>query len=149
MEFEFHLAETRPEADLCVVASPGSGLSQHYIREGGRAREAGPGPVAALAAGLREQIANPDSWLARCVEGLVLEYDLAGLPPHRPPAPPGVFLAPKKSADPKTLPAHRDPAGVLAALAATSATWAAAPPRTPAPSSGASRRRSSRRSWSA
>ena len=120
--FEFHLAETRPEADLCVVASPGSDLAQHYIREGGCARKdgsAGPGPAAALAAGLREQIANPDSWLARCVEGLVLEYDLAGLPPHRPPAPPGVFLAPKKSADPKILPAHRDPAGVLAALAAT------------------------------
>ena len=144
--FEFHLAETRPEADLCVVASPGSDLSQHYIREGERARDRGcrgarrssggrarkqaqpsqwaqesgrAGPAAALAAGLREQIANPDSWLARCVEGLVLEYDLAGLPPHRPPAPPGVFLAPKKSADPKILPAHRDPAGVLAALAAT------------------------------
>ena len=115
--FEFHLGETRPEADLCVVALPGSDLSQHYVRQGERA---GPGSAAAaLAAGLREQIANPDSWLARCVEGLVLEYDLAGLPPHRPPAPPGVFLAPKKSADPKTLPAHRDPAGVLAALAAT------------------------------
>ena len=115
--FEFHLGEPRPEADLCVVALPGSDLSQHYVRQGERA---GPGSAAAaLAAGLREQIANPDSWLARCVEGLVLEYDLAGLPPHRPPAPPGVFLAPKKSADPKTLPAHRDPAGVLAALAAT------------------------------
>ena len=114
--FEFHLAETRPEADLCVVASPGSDLSRHYIREGERA---GPGSAAAaLAAGLREQIADPDSWLARCVAGLVLEYDLAGLPPHRPPAPPGVFLAPKESADPKALPAHRDPAGVLAACAA-------------------------------
>ena len=72
--FEFHLGEPRPEADLCVVALPGSDLSRHYVRQGERA---GPGSAAAaLAAGLREQSANPDSWLARRVEGLVLEYDL-------------------------------------------------------------------------
>ena len=115
--FEFHLAETRPEADLCVVVFPGSDMSRHYIRQGERAEPWSA--AAALAAGLREQTADPDSYLARCVDGMVLEYDLAGLPPHQPPVPPGVFLAPKKTADPKTLPAHRDPAGVLAALAAT------------------------------
>ncbi len=115
--FEFHLAETRPEADLCVVVLPGSDMSRHYIRQGERAEPWSA--AAALAAGLREQTADPDSYLARHVNGMVLEYDLAGLPPHQPPVPPGVFLAPKKTADPKTLPAHRDPAGVLAALAAT------------------------------
>ena len=91
--FEFHLGEPRPEADLFVVVPSGSDLSRHYIREGGRAPEGGraePGPAAsALAAGLQEQAGNPESYLARSVSCLMLEYDLAGLAPGRPPPPPG------------------------------------------------------------
>ena len=117
--FEFHLAEPAAEADLCVVVLPGSDLSRHYVREGERAE---PGsPPAALAAGLREQAGNPDSYLARAVASLILEYDLAGLAPGRPPPAPGVFLVPRPAASgPRAgRSEHRDPAGLLAALAMT------------------------------
>ena len=117
--FEFHLAEPTADADLCVVALPGSDLSRDYIAEGAHAE---PGsPSAALAAGLREQTANPDSYLARAVAAVVLEYDLAGSAPRRPPPAPGIFFAPQTSAcGPRSgCPEHRDPAGLLAALAAT------------------------------
>ena len=70
--FEFHLGEPGREADLFVVVRPGSDLSRHHIREGGRAER---GPAAALGAGLREQAADPDSFLARSVAATVLEYD--------------------------------------------------------------------------
>ena len=72
---------------------PGSDLSQYYIREGTGAERGSP--AAALAAGLREQAGDPDSYLARSVSGVVLEYDLAGLAPGRSSPPPGVFLTPK------------------------------------------------------
>ena len=116
--FEFHLGKPSPEADLCVVARAGSDLSRHYVAEGARAE---PGsPAAALAAGLREQAASPDSYLARSVAGLILEYDLAGLAPDRPSPPPGIFLAPRRDAPGSRdgIFEHRDPAGLLAALAA-------------------------------
>ncbi len=115
--FEFHLGEPSPDADLFVVVRPGSDLSRHYVREGMRAERGSP--AAALAAGLREQATNPDSYLARSVGGLVLEYDLAGLAPHRRPPPPGVFLSPRHgSSGPQGVPfEHRDPAGLIAALA--------------------------------
>ena len=117
--FEFHLAEPAADADFCVVVLPGSDLSRHYVAEGARAE---PGsPPAALAAGLREQAGNPDSYLARAVDGMVLEYDLAGLAPGRPPPAPGIFLAarPTDSGPRAGRPEHRDPAGLLAALALT------------------------------
>ena len=117
--FEFHLGKPAPDADLCVVALSGSELSRHYVREGAHAE---PGsPAAALAAGLQEQAANPESYLARSVSGVMLEYDLAGLAPGRPPPPPGFFLAPMPSAPGSRdgFFEHRDPAGLLAALAVT------------------------------
>ena len=116
--FEFHLGEPRPEADLFVVVPAGSDLSRHYIREGMRAERGSP--AAALAAALQEQAGNPESYLARSVSSLWLEYDLAGLAPGRPPPPPGVFLAPRRSAPGSRdgFFEHRDPAGLLAALAA-------------------------------
>ena len=116
--FEFHLGEPSPDADLFVVVLPGSDLSRHYIREGARAERGSPS--AALAAGLQEQAGNPDSYLARSVSGVVLEYDLAGLAPGRPTPPPGVFLSPRLSAPESWdgFSGHRDPAGLLAALAA-------------------------------
>ena len=117
--FEFHLGEPSPDADLFVVVLPGSDLSRHYIREGARAERGSP--AAALAAGLQEQVGNPDSYLARSVSGVVLEYDLAGLAPGRPTPPPGVFLSPRRSAPGSWdgFSGHRDPAGLLATLAAT------------------------------
>ena len=117
--FEFHLGEPSPAADLFVVVLPGSDLSRHYILEGARAERGSP--AAALAAGLQEQAGNPDSYLARSVSGVVLEYDLAGLVPHRPTPPPGVFLSPRRSAPESWdgFSGHRDPAALLAALAAT------------------------------
>ena len=117
--FEFHLAEAGAEADLCVVALPGSELSRHYVREGARAA---PGSAAAaLGAGLREQTANPASYLADSVDAVVLEYDLAGLAPRRPPPAPGIFFVPRKGAPAsrRGFTEHRDPARLLAALAAT------------------------------
>ena len=130
--FELRLGEPSPEADFFVAVRPRSELAQHFIREGARA-ERGSSPAAktaaatnvaaaaaALAASLREQATDPGSFLARCVGNVVLEYDLAGLAPHHPPAPPGIFLSPRKSA---TVPPgenpfrHEDPAGLLAALA--------------------------------
>ena len=108
--FEFHLAEAGAEADLCVVALPGSELSRHYVREGARAA---PGSAAAaLGAGLREQTANPASYLADSVDAVVLEYDLAGLAPRRPPPPPGIFFVPRKGAPAsrRGFTEHRDPA---------------------------------------
>ena len=116
--FEFHLAEAGAEADLCVAALPGSELSRHYVREGARAA---PGSAAAaLGAGLREQTANPGSYLADSVDAVVLEYDLAGLAPRRPPPAPGVFFVPRKGAPAsrRGFTEHRDPARLLAALAA-------------------------------
>ena len=127
--FEFRLGEPSPEADLFVVVRPGSDLSRHYIREGAHAERASNAgspsaaraAAAALAAGLREQAGKPDSYLARAVSGVVLEYDLAGLAPHRPPPPPGIFLSPRRSAPGSRdgFFEHRDPAALLAALAVT------------------------------
>ena len=97
--FEFHLAEPAADADLFVVVPPGSDLSRHYVAEGARAEPGSPpaarAAAAALAAGLREQAADPESYLARAVTGVMLEYDLVGLAPGRPPPPPGVFLVPR------------------------------------------------------
>ena len=116
--FEFHLAEESAEADLCVVALPDSDVERHYVRAGERAA---PGSAAAaLAAGFRERAANPDSYFASAVYAWVLEYDLAGLAPRRPPPAPGIFLVPRNLAvdQPQRLPEHLDPAGLTAALAA-------------------------------
>ena len=123
--FEFRLGEPDPDADLFVVVLPGSDLSRHYVREGTRAERGSPpaarAAAAALAAGLRQQVADPDSYLARTVSSVVLEYDLAGLAPGRPPPPPGIFLSPRYGAPGSRdgFSEHRDPAGLLAALAAT------------------------------
>ena len=117
--FEFRLGESNPAADLFVVVVPASGLARHYLREGARAE---PGsPAAALAAGLREQTENPDSYLARGVLGMVLEYDLAEVEPGRPPPAPGIFFTPRNSAPGARAEflEHGDPAGLLAALAVT------------------------------
>ena len=116
--FEFHLAEAGAEADLCVAALPGSALSRHYVSEGERAA---PGSAAAaLGAAFREQTANPASYLADSVDAVVLEYDLAGLAPRRPPPPPGIFFVPRQGAPAsrRGFTEHRDPARLLAALAA-------------------------------
>ena len=117
--FEFRLGESNPAADLFVVVVPASELARHYLREGARAE---PGsPAAALAAGLREQTENPDSYLARGVLGMVLEYDLAEVEPGRPPPAPGIFFTPRYPAPGARAEYHEhgDPAGLLAALAVT------------------------------
>ena len=116
--FEFHLAEARAEADLCVVARPGSALERHYVRAGA---QAAPGSAAAaLAAGFRERAGNPASYLAAAVDAWFLEYDLAGLAPRRPFPPPGIFLVPRPAPGGplQGFPGHGDPAGLTAALAA-------------------------------
>ena len=116
--FEFRLGEASRDADLFVAVLPGSDLSRHYICEGARAE---PGSAAAgLGAGLREQAADPESFLACSVVGTVLEYDLSGLAPGGPSPSPGVFLAPRRSApgSREGFVEHSDPEGLLAALAA-------------------------------
>ncbi len=117
--FEFRLGEPSPAADLFVVVLPASELAYHYVREGARAERGSP--AAALAAGLQEQAANPDSYLARGVAGMVLEYDLAEIEPGRPPPAPGIFFTPRGSAPGSRAEFHEhgDPAGLLAALAVT------------------------------
>ena len=117
--FEFHLAEPSADADLVVLAIPESDLARYYVSEGKRAE---PGsPAAALAAGLEQQTADPDSYLARGVRAMMLEYDLAGLAPHQPVPPPGVFFSPRSSGPGSRdgFTEHRDPAGLLEALAVT------------------------------
>lgn len=116
--FEFHLGAPGRDADFFVVLRPGSGLWRHYLREGARAE---PGSAAAaLASGLRRRDAAPDSYFARSVAAVVLEYDLAGLPPGAAPPPPGVFLAPRRCAPGarRGVAEHRDPDALVAALAA-------------------------------
>ena len=116
--FEFHLGEATGHADLCVVVPSGSALAQHYIRVGTHAE---PGSAAAaLGAGLLEQAGNPESYLARSVAALMLEYDLAGLAPPPPASSPGIFLAARRSASGSRegVHEHRDPEGLLATLAA-------------------------------
>ena len=101
-----------------MAALPGSALSRHYVSEGERAA---PGSAAAaLGAAFREQTANPASYLADSVDAVVLEYDLAGLAPRRPPPPPGIFFVPRQGAPAsrRGFTEHRDPARLLAALAA-------------------------------
>ena len=116
--FEFRLGVGAPHADLCVVVRPGSDLARHYVRVGTQAPSGSP--EAALASRLRAQVAEPDSYIADSVAGVVLEYDLAGLAPRQPSGPPGVFLAPRPAA-PGTRPdvnEHGPPARLLAELAA-------------------------------
>ena len=123
--FEFHLGKPGPDADFCFRAHPGTDVAQHFIREGARPEPGSPpaarAAAAALAAGLRELAADPDSYLARAVAGVILEYDLVGLAPGRPPPPPGLFLAPRHDAPGSRdgLSEHRDPVRLLPALAAT------------------------------
>ena len=116
--FEFHLGEAGADADLVVAAPPGSALARHYVREGA---QAGPGSAAAaLGAGFLEQAENPESWLARSVAAVMLEYDLAGPAPHAPASAPGIFFSPRPSAPGSRdgVLEHRDTGGLLAALAA-------------------------------
>ena len=116
--FEFHLGEASADADLCVVVPLGSALSQHYIREGA---DAEPGSAAAaLGAVLLEHAGNPESYLARSVAAVMLEYDLAGLDPPPRVSSPGIFLAPRFSApgSREGVLEHRDPESLLATLAA-------------------------------
>ena len=117
--FEFHLAEPSADADLVVLAVPESNLARHCVREGKRAEHGSP--AAALAAGLEQQTADPDSYLARGVRAMMLEYDLAGLAPHQPVPPPGIFFSPLSSAPGSRdgFTEHRDPARLLEALAVT------------------------------
>ena len=113
--FEFRLGESNPAADLAVVVLPDSELAHHYVREGLRA---GPGsPAAALGAALQEQAVNADSYFARSVAAVVLEYDLADAA-GPPAAPPGIFLTPTMDAPAARwgFHEHRDAAGLLAAL---------------------------------
>ena len=115
--FEFHLAEPSADADLVVLAVPESNLARYYIHEGKRAERGSP--EAALAAGLEQQTADPDSYLARGVRAMMLEYDLAGLAPHQPVPPPGIFFSPHSSAPGSRdgFTEHRDSARLLEALA--------------------------------
>ena len=117
--FEFHLAEPNADADLVVLAAPESNLARHYVREGKRAERGSS--AAGLAAGLEQQTADPDSYLARGVRAMMLEYDLAGLAPHQPVPPPGIFFSPLSSAPGSRdgFTEHRDPARLLEALAVT------------------------------
>ena len=116
--FEFHLAQPGAAADLCVVALPGSDLSRHYIHAGARAER--KAAAAALAAALLEQTRNPASYLAHSVAAVVLEYDLVGLQPGGRLRPPGIFFAPQEYSPGARdgFFEHRDPAALLAALAA-------------------------------
>ena len=115
--FEFHLGEARADADLFVVAPPGSALARHYVRAGaGRAGSA----ASALGAALAEQAGDRQSWLARSVAVVMLEYDLAGPAPPSPDVPPGIFFSPRLSVPGSRdgVREHRDPEALLAALAA-------------------------------
>ena len=117
--FEFHLGEPSPDADLFVVVLPGSDLSRHYIREGARAERGSPS--AALAAGTARTVWEPDSYLARSVSGVVLEYDLAGLAPGPADASPRGSSCRRGAPPPDrgtAFPGTGIPRGLLAALAA-------------------------------
>ena len=117
--FEYHLAAPHADADLVVLAIPDSNLARHYVSEGKRAARGSP--AAALARQLEQQTTAPNSYVARGVRAMMLEYDLAGLAPHQPVPPPGVFFSPRDSAPGSRdgVTEHRDTAGLLQALADT------------------------------
>ena len=85
---EFRLGEDAPAADLFLVVRPGSPFERHFIRRGEAAH---PGSAAAALARYLVEVGQADSTLRDCIEGTMLEYDLAETPAGRRPDP-GVFL---------------------------------------------------------
>ena len=86
--FEFDLCDPDPAADFCTVPLPGSRLAEFYVRQG---RSAPPDSTeAALGAFLAAQADGPQALPARG-GGVILEYDLVGVPSEQPVAP-GVFI---------------------------------------------------------
>ena len=107
--FEFRLGAPRPGSDLLFSIRPHSHLSEHYIGVGAEARG---GPPAALA-GFLSEMNRSDSFLARYIAMVALEYDVASAGVGDLAAP-GVFLC--RSGGDVPAPGRRRPnAGVLVA----------------------------------
>ncbi len=90
--FEFDLCVPDPAADFCVVPPPGSRLAEFYAQQGQLAPRGSA--EAALGAFLAEQSSDPQAFLAGRNGGVILEYDLAGIPSEQP-ASPGIFIVPR------------------------------------------------------
>ena len=101
--FEFALRDPRPACDLLVSVPPVSRLAADLARTGARAM----GPGAALGRFVAE-LGRQDSTLAKSVETVALEYDVASAAADHVPAP-GVFLCRRRGcADPDVVVAALD-----------------------------------------
>lgn len=111
--FEFDLCDPDPAADFCVVPAPGTPLAGFYVRQGD---QASPGSAeAALGSFLADQARDPDSLLARNGGGVILEYDLAGIPLNQL-ASPGIFLVPGNLEEESVRALLGDPEPLVSAL---------------------------------
>ena len=111
--FEFHLSSPSPVADFCVIATPGTRLAEFY---GQQDREAVSGLIGShCAAFIADQGRDPRSFLARTGRGIILEYDLARVPPGMHGIP-GVFVVNRGVPKPGGLKLHEEPAALVAAL---------------------------------
>ena len=115
--FEFDLCDANPTADFCAVVPPGSRTAAFYqdYSEETASGLAGPsfGPF------LRQQGDDPHSLLTRTGASIILEYDLAHVPPGRHGSP-GIFVVTRPSSQEAALHIHEaihdDPAELVAAL---------------------------------
>ena len=113
---ELRLGEHTPAADLFLVVRPGGPLARHFIRRGEAAR---PGSAAAALARYLVEIGQADSTLHDCIEGTMLEYDLAETPAVRRPDP-GVFLKVRLAEPPEP---HERPRPLPIAVLAGAVGW--------------------------
>lgn len=118
--FEFNLCDASPTADFCVISAPHTRLAEFYRHQTKETAAELAGTN--LTAFLDEQARDPHSFLARTGKGIILEYDLAGLPPGMYDVP-GIFIVTGGKPEPDPVGLHEDPAALVAALR-SAAGWA-------------------------
>ena len=117
--FEFDLCDASPAADFCVASPLGSRLAKFY----GEQADIPLSDVISTDLGrfLREQARDQQSFLSRTGAGVILEYDLVGVPPGQRSVP-GFFIVDASPSGSDKLRVHDDPEGLIATLL-TAAGW--------------------------
>ena len=111
--FEFDLCDATSAADFCAPVSPGSRLATFYEDLHGESAFNLAGPN--FGSFLAQQRADPRSFLARTGATIILEYDLAVLPPGQH-GPPGVFITNRQLPEGPSAHIHDELAGLITAL---------------------------------